>query len=240
MAWASAWVVRRQHMLMTELRAAQEAVSQQAAERERARIARELHDVMAHSLTVTLLHLSAARLAVEAGEGDGARALVEAERVGRQCLADVRRAVGLLGHGPAGSTGPPLAGLDGIPGLVAEYRAAGVDVDLQVGGDLAAVPPSTGLVIFRIAEESLANASRHAPGAHVDVGLSVAAGGDRVSLLVVNGRSTEPPVGADDGGAGGLGLVGMRERAALVGGRLEAGPTAGGWRVSILAPLGDG
>lgn len=230
--WACAWVVRRQHQLTVELAEAQQALAATAAAEERARVAREVHDVIAHSLTVTLLHVSAARLAVQDRPDDAATALAEAERLGRRSLADVRRAVGLLGPAADGGA-PPLPSATDIPALVAEYRAAGVQADLDMTGDPELLSAATSLHLYRIAEESLANAARHAPGARVHVVLNIDPYRGRLGIF--NGPATSAPAAATRGAA--LGLIGVRERAELIGASLTVGPSGRGWRVEIDVPL---
>ncbi len=229
--WASAWVLRRQHRLVLALEAAQEALAEHAAAEERARIAREVHDVIAHSLTVTMLHVASARLAVQDRPAEAIEALAEAERLGRRSLADVRRAVGALGDGD----GSPPPSIVELPALVQEYEAAGVDVALTVAGAGDRLSAAASMALFRIAEESLANAARHAPGAHVDVELRIEA--SHASLTISNGigRAT-PSVGERPG----LGLTGMRQRAELIGAQLTAGRQGDGWRVFVDLPFEDG
>jgi signal transduction histidine kinase len=233
--WACAWVVRRQNQLVLELRAAQDALATAAAAEERARIAREVHDVIAHSLTVTLLHVSAARLAVQDRPDDAVAALAEAERLGRRSLADVRRAVGLLGATQDGGAAPPLPSVADVPALVAEYRVAGMDAGLAVTGDADLLSSATSLALYRIAEESLANAARHAPGAAVAVELCVEP--DRAVLRIVNGAAPVAVPRSDS--RTGLGLTGMRQRTDLIGGRLTVGRSGPGWRVEVEVPLDD-
>ena len=230
--WTTAWVVRRQYRLVNELREAQEALAAGAAAEERARIAREVHDVIAHSLTVTLLHVQAARLAVQDRPGDAVAALSEAERLGRRSLADVRRAVGLLGTDRDGGTAAPMPSAADVPALVAEYRAAGMDVALAMTGDPDHLTAAVGLALYRIAEESLANAARHAPGAAVDLALVTEP--DVASLRVANGAPVRPT--AHDRRPG-LGLTGIRQRTELIGGRVNAGPAGPGWCVEVTVPL---
>jgi signal transduction histidine kinase len=234
--WACAWVVRRQHQLVVELRQAQDALAAGAAAEERARIAREVHDVIAHSLTVTLLHVSAARLAVQDRPEDAVAALAEAERLGRRSLADVRRAVGLLGPALEGGATAPLPSAADIPALVAEYRAAGMRTGLAVTGDVDVLSSATSLALYRIAEESLANAARHAPGAPVEVELKVEVEGGRAVLRIVNGAGTPEPTPVVSPRAG-LGLSGIRQRTELIGGSLQEGPIGTGWRVEVEVPL---
>jgi len=220
-----------------ELRQAQEALAAGAAAEERARIAREVHDVIAHSLTVTLLHVSAARLAVQDRPEDAVAALAEAERLGRRSLADVRRAVGLLGPAQDGGAAAPLPAAADIPALVAEYRAAGLHAGLAVTGDVEVLSSATSLALYRIAEESLANAARYAPGAPVEVELAIEGG--RAVLRIVNGAGTPDPPPVVDARPG-LGLSGIRQRTELIGGSLQVGPFGTGWRVEVEVPLLDG
>jgi len=231
------WAVRTQRALVAELRDAQAELARQSARDERRRIAREIHDVIAHSLTVTMLHLSAARLAVRTDPGEAEEALLEAERVGRQSLADVRRTVDLLSAGDGGGEGTraPLPGAADIAALVQQFAAAGLDVQLQVQGDAATVAPATGLGLYRIAQESLANVVKHAPGARVVVDLDINA--QSVSLRVRNGAADGVP-GEAPAAPGGFGIGGMAQRAALLGGTVEAGPHGGGWQVSVTVPAG--
>jgi signal transduction histidine kinase len=215
-----------------DLEAAQAALSERAAVEERHRIAREVHDVIAHSLTVTMLHLTAARLAIGRGDDAGAtEALDEAERAGRSSLADVRRTVGLLrsDDGMGFGTAPAAPHGGDVAGLVAGYRAAGMTVELEVDGDLGAVPADAGIAVYRTVQEALANAARHTPGARSVV--SVAVG----PVIAVRVRTTggtplrQPGVGA--------GLLGMRERAEALGGWGDSGPDGDSWLVEVELPV---
>jgi signal transduction histidine kinase len=184
--------------------------------------------VIAHSLTVSLLHISSARLALEHEPDDAARSLAEAERLGRESLDEVRSIVGLM-RSPASGTADslvPVPGLDALDELVERFRSAGADVRLQRSGDLAVVPATAGTTLYRIAQEALTNAARHAPGSAIQVTLSRA--NDHVALVVdSNGRP---------GGGRGSGLETMRERAEALGGRCEAGPAGHGWQVAASVP----
>jgi signal transduction histidine kinase len=218
---------RRQHALVVELRAAQAGLAQRAQAEERNRIARELHDVIAHSLTVSLLHVSSARLAVEDDPADAARALAEAERLGRASLDEVRHAVGLLNHPDAADPTTPLPGSTDVPTLIEGFRSAGADVSATVDGDLGALPATVGLATYRIVQEALTNAAKHAPRRRATVAVSVAADAVRVDV-----DSAGPP-----GHGVGMGLLGMRERAVALGGVCEAGPGGSGWHVHAELPL---
>src|SRR5580704_14024500 len=131
----AALLIRHEIDLVVQLRTAQEGLAERARAEERNRIARELHDVIAHTLTVSLLHVTSARLAVEHDPADAARALAEAERLGRESLAEVRLAVGLLHQREDGGRAAPLPGGADLPALVDRFRAAGADVSLTVDGD---------------------------------------------------------------------------------------------------------
>jgi signal transduction histidine kinase len=224
----AAYLVRREQALVAQLRAAQAGLADRARAEERNRIARELHDVIAHSLTVSLLHLASARMAVRFDPADAERALAEAERLGRASLDEVRATVGLLKADGGADEGPaaPLPGMTGIPDLVERFRAAGAPVTLTVDGDADAVPATTGLAVYRIVQEALTNAAKHAGGAPVTV--TVAVGADVGVRVDSAGRPRH---------GHGLGMDSMRERAESLGGTLTAGPGGRGWLVSAALPL---
>ena len=150
----SGLLIRHEIDLVSQLRAAQAGLAERARAEERNRIARELHDVIAHTLTVSLLHVTSARLAVEHDPADAARALAEAERLGQESLAEVRLAVGMLRQPGDSSRTAPLPGMDGLPALVERFQAAGADVSLTVDGDTGRLPATTGLAVYRIAPGS--------------------------------------------------------------------------------------
>lgn len=211
-------------------RGKQDAVREQAVLAERQRIAREVHDVVGHSLSITLLHLTGARRALQEDQdvAEAIEGLTEAERIGRAAMADIRRAVGLLTHAPAGTR--PLPGASDIADLVRRTRAAGLDVRYEQEGDLASVGASEGLGLYRIAQESLANIAKHAPDAVAEVTLRVRRDGLR--LAVRNGMRP----GAPRGSTGGAGLPGMYARAEQLGAYLRAGPTGEHWLVEMTVP----
>jgi signal transduction histidine kinase len=223
----AALLIRHEIDLVSQLRAAQARLSERARAEERNRIARELHDVIAHTLTVSLMHVTSARLAVEHDLADAARALAEAERLGRESLAEVRLAVGMLHQdGDTGETAPlPSAG--DLPALVARFRSAGADVTLTVDGDTGRLPATTGLAIYRILQEALTNAVKHAPGSPTAVRLAVEANAVRLAV----DSAAEPGTGT------GMGVPSMRERAKSLGGSCQAGPGGRGWLVQATLPL---
>jgi signal transduction histidine kinase len=230
------WIIGR--LLLTQLRllhqerAAKSIQAEQAATSERQRIAREVHDVVAHSLSITLLHLTAARRALEQDRDvdEAVDALTDAERLGREAMADIRRTVGLLDARPADTRPEPT--IADIPELIEDFRRAGVPVEFAMSGDVDAAPGATGLGVYRICQESLANIVKHAPAAKTDVQLEIGTG--KLTLQVHNDLRAPAvtPCGHE-----GSGLRGMRERAALLGGELQAGPDSGGWSVRAQVPL---
>jgi signal transduction histidine kinase len=220
-------LVRHEIDLVSQLRAAQAGLAERARAEERNRVARELHDVIAHTLTVLLLHITSARLAAEHDLADAARALAEAERLGRESLAEVRMTVGMLHQDGDTSRTAPLPGAGDVPALVERFRSAGADITLAIDGDTGRLPATTGLAVYRILQEALTNAIKHAPGAPTTVTLTVDA--DTVRLAVDS--AAEPGTGT------GLGLVSMRERAESLGGSCQAGPGGRGWLVAAILPL---
>lgn len=221
---------RRERLLAEALHVAQSGLADRARAEERNRIAGEMHDVIGHAMTVSLLHVSSARLALEDGEIEEARAsLAEAEQLTRDSLDEVRATVGLMRTAPAdGSTAAPMPGTGELTELVDSFRRAGVPVTCEVQGDPARLPATTGLAAYRIVQEALTNAARHAAGAPTTMRVEV--GADQTRLTVHS--AAPPPRHATPGN----GLLGMRERAEAVGGRLTAGPAEGGWRVEAVMP----
>ena len=226
-----ALLIRHQIDLVGQLREAQAGLAAKTRAEERNRVARELHDVIGHTLVVSLLHVQSARLAVEHDPADAARALAEAERLGQECLAEIRLTVGMLREDESGPSPDevmaPLPGVGELPALVERFRSAGADITLTVDGDTSSLPATTGLAVYRIAQEALTNAVKHAPGVPTVVRLAVGAG--RVTLTVDS--RAEPGTGT------GLGVVSMRERAESLGGTCEAGPGGHGWLVRATLPL---
>jgi signal transduction histidine kinase len=222
----------RLRILTAELVRERAVAERAAAAEERARIARELHDVIGHEVTVIALQADAAAAAL-AKAPERAAAPVEAIRsAAAETLAEMRRVVGLL-RGPADDVGEdlrPQPGLADLPALADAARAAGTPVELSVRPPAADPPRSLQVTVYRVVQEALTNARRHAPGSSVRV--RVDADGDAVCIEVrsTGGRPGGPP-------GGGHGLVGMRERVRLHGGRLVAGPTADGFAVTARLPL---
>ena len=239
-AWFLGDVVQRWRLLADtharraeELEKARGEVARLAAAGERLRIARELHDVVAHSMSVISMHAGSGRLAAQRDPAAAERALQVVERSSREALAEMRRLVTVLRDADDDAALVPAARLADVHALVAEVAAAGVTVDVQTDGDLTSVPDGVSLAAYRIVQEALTNVVRHAFPARTQLRITVR--DDVVRLEIVDHgapRAGTPP------GRRGHGLIGMRERAALYGGGLEAGPLPdGGWRVSAHLPF---
>ncbi len=239
MSALGAGVIVHEQGLLAQLQAAQQTLAERTRLQERARIARDLHDVIAHSLTVSLLHISAARMAVQHDPGDADRALAEAERLGRESLDEVRAIVGLTraDKDGGGSSLAPTPGIESIEALAERYRSAGERIQVELHCGAASVPATIGTTAYRIAQEALTNAARHAPGSRVELRLAAPDGSLELEVFSAG------PSAAVWGENGGNGLHSMRERAEAVGGAFEAGPVmtgdGGGWRVRASLPLGS-
>lgn len=194
-----------------------EESARQAVVDERARLARELHDVVSHNLSVVVLQAAGARAA---GDADHAT-LEKIERSGRESLVEMRRLLGVLRRDDGAPDLEPQPGLAQLDALATSLRAAGVPVELALTGEPAPLPPALELSIYRIVQESLTNVLKHAGPATATVTVDV--GEETVRIDV-----TDDGHGASDTAGGGHGLVGMRERVALFGGELRAGPVDGG------------
>jgi len=211
-----------------------------AAQEERVRIARELHDVVAHSLSMVTIQAGVGRKVGTARPIEALRALRAVEVSGRAAMEELRRILGLLRDGAERASLAPVPGIDDLGDLAETIRGAGVPVTLEVTGDTAVLSPGAAMTVYRVIQEALTNVVKHAPGARARV--QVLAGGDGVAITVAD---TGPAAGlAGTGMRGGVrtaanqhGIVGMRERAAVFGGTLEAGPDpGGGFRVAAFLP----
>src|SRR5262245_850726 len=223
----------RQAELSSQLEDAQRELTPQAWLAERRRIARDVHDFVGHGLAAVMLQVTSARHVLRRDPASAEEALRSAEAVGRLSMEELRRTVGLLRSEDEGGVAPPLPSAEEVAALVEHARAAGLTVELRTAGDLDRVPQSVGVAVYRIAQEALANAARHAPGARTVLELELAGG--QVRLLAETRGPIATP--ATDPERPRYGLVGMRERAVALGGELAAGPTADGWRVSCRLPL---
>jgi signal transduction histidine kinase len=206
-----------------------EEISRTVAE-ERARIARELHDVLAHTVSVIALQADAAASVLDDDPERARTAITTVSTLARQSLDEIRRLLGVLRAGDDARTLGPQPGLDGLRELAEQTSASGVQVSLVVEGDGGPLPPGLELCAYRIVQESLTNVLKHAGEARASV--RVERHPDALVLEITDGGrggAAEPTPGH--------GLIGMRERVALFGGDLQAGPvSAGGWRVRARLP----
>ena len=246
-----------EHTRLLERERAQEA--RLAALAERTRIAREMHDVLAHSLNVIIAQADGGRYAAGAAPERAVDALSTIAQVGRESATELHRLLGVLRDGEGRGTAP-APGVDDLPGLIGEYRRAGLRISLirhgsppvpsdgrKAPGAPPPLPATVSLTVYRLVQESLANALRHAASPAVRVELAWSPG--RVGITVVNSVRSPVPVPFEPGGAPpgdvrygtGHGLVGMRERVSLHGGSLEVGAdgTTGTWRVHAVVPWGE-
>ena len=223
---------RRQAASLAGRNAALQQQAEQAAAAERTRIARELHDIVAHHLSVIVLQAAGARASGQAAEAD----LEKIENSGRQALAETRRLLGVLRDTGEETGLAPQPGIGELDALAASVRAAGLPVNLVISGDHAAVPAAVDVSVYRIVQEALTNVLKHAGQARADVTIGCADGA--VTIEITDDGTGEPGERAP---AGGHGLAGMRERVAIFGGELRAGPRpGGGFAVRARLPLGDG
>jgi signal transduction histidine kinase len=233
--WLMGRAVARQEQLVVELEGTRRELAQQTRLAERRRIARDVHDFVGHGLAAVMLQVTSARHVLRRDTDAAEEALRSAEDVGRRSMQELRRTVTLLRSDEASVTASVPTASE-IPALVDQARAGGLAVELQTRGDLSRIPPSVGLALYRIAQEALANAARHAPRARTLLGLELEQG--RVAL---SAESSGPVVAgsASERERPHYGLIGMQERAAALGGEFAAGPTGDGWQVRCELPVED-
>jgi signal transduction histidine kinase len=243
-AWLVGWLVARRSSQAADaterlerLERERERQEAEVLARERASIARELHDVIAHSVSVMVIQAGAAEQLLESNPAQARRSMLAVQELGRSTVGELRRMLGILRDRPEELALNPQPGLAALPRLVRQLGEAGLEVRLHTEGDPGALPPGVDLSAYRIVQEALTNTLRHARPrrsrpAHAEVRLDYSA--DALALEI-----------DDDGGVAsradgkGHGLVGMRERAALYGGTFSAGPLSqGGYRVRARLPLG--
>jgi signal transduction histidine kinase len=236
-----------------------EAATERALAAERARIASELHDVVTHNVSVMIVQAGAARKILASSPPDAETALLAVEATGRDAMAELRNLLGLLspsadgreaaaaGPRPGGEDRPaallPQPGLGELDALIGRVSAAGLPVELRVSGECRPLSPGADLAAYRVVQEGLTNVLRHAARAAAVVGVEW---GERLVITVSDDGSgsapgSAPGDGSDGGRAGtpGRGLLGLRERLAIYGGELAAGPRpGGGWQVRAVIPTG--
>jgi signal transduction histidine kinase len=228
--WVAGRAVRQRRLNDRELEQERGRAAAAIVE-ERARIARELHDVVAHSISVMVLQARGGRRVLESEPADARDAFAVIEWTGKQALDEMRRLVGMLRSGDESLPLAPQPSLKQLDTLVEQVRAAGLPVDLAVEGEPRDLPPGVDLSAFRIVQEALTNALRHAGPARAWVVLRY--GADELELEI-----SDDGAGSGDASASGYGLVGMRERVSVYGGELEAGPQPeGGYALRVRLPL---
>ncbi len=212
-----------------------EELERRAVQAERERIARELHDVVTHHVSVIVIQAGAGLTALDRRPEQARTALAAIDRTARQALTDMRRMLGILGD-PADDgedARAPMPGLDRLGELIEQVRAAGLPVELAIAGDRRPLDAGIELSAYRIVQEALTNVLKHAHGGRARVELSY---GERTLDIVITDEGGTGRRDISDGSEGGHGLVGMRERVALFGGVFEAGPTSSGFRVRAYLP----
>jgi signal transduction histidine kinase len=228
---------RQARIEASTIAAEQEERTTRAIEEERARIARELHDVVAHSLSVIVVQAGAERRALQGAAADPASteaALGAIERAGREALVDLRRLLGLLRRTADPVALAPQPGLGQLDDLLRTVRDAGIDVDVDVRGERMTLPPGLDLTAYRIVQEALTNVLKHAGARRVRVRISFARNHLELEVDDDGDDARERPLAV----ASGHGLIGMRERVSVFGGTVTAGPrSGGGWSVHTLLPI---
>jgi signal transduction histidine kinase len=241
--FAVAWVIgdrigaRRTYLRELEERAVthereRDEHARRAAAEEQARIARELHDIIAHNVSVMTVQAAAAGDAFETQPSRAREALASIESTGREALAELRRLLGSVRQGDGPGAFAPQPGLARLDDLIEQVRATGLTVELTVEGSPRELPPSVDLSAYRIVQEALTNTLKHADASHAIVLV-------RYGTLALDVEVVDDGRGAAADGTGfGHGIIGMRERAVLFGGELRAGPASGrGFSVRARIPL---
>ncbi|MEV6168374.1 sensor histidine kinase [Streptomyces sp. NPDC051954] len=250
--FALAWVLgdsvrtRRAYFAQLEERATRlekerEAQSKVAVAAERARIARELHDVVAHNVSVMVVQADGAAYVLDSAPDQAKKALETISSTGRQALAEMRRLLGVLRTGEHQESGEyvPQPDVEQIEELVEQCRTSGLPVDFKVEGTPRPLPSGVELTAYRIVQEALTNTRKHG-GPNTGASVRLVYFDDGLGLLVEDDGKGAPHELYEEGGADGQGhgLIGMRERVGMVGGTLDAGPRpGGGFRISVLLPL---
>ncbi|MFJ4524429.1 sensor histidine kinase [Streptomyces sp. NPDC088810] len=250
--FALAWVLgdsmrtRRAYFAQLEERAARlekerEAQSKVAVAAERARIARELHDVVAHNVSVMVVQADGAAYVMDTAPDQARKALETISSTGRQALAEMRRLLGVLRTGEHEESGEyvPQPDVEQIDDLIEQCRSSGLPVDFKVEGTPRPLPSGVELTAYRIVQEALTNTRKHG-GPNAGASVRLVYFDDGLGLLVEDDGKGAPHELYEEGGADGQGhgLIGMRERVGMVGGTLDAGPRpGGGFRISALLPL---
>ncbi len=221
--------------VLADLEAEQDRLAKEAVRDERDRIARDLHDIIGHTLNLIVVQAGAAQVVIKSRPDQALESLSSIETTARQSLSDMERMLGILR--PAESEGEPYSpqpGLGQVGRLAEQFTDAGLPVAVNVDGEPYKLPPSLDLSAYRIVQEALTNALKHAGPARASVAISYLE--DKLEVDIVDDGKSPGEVESSSGG--GRGLIGMKERVALFGGKLEVGPTAdGGFRVHASLPM---
>lgn len=228
--WLVGYMVLIQKRLADNQARVLRARADRAASDERRRIAREIHDVIAHSLSITMLNITAARHALAHGDDlpEALDALSDAERQGRQAMAEIRHIVHVLGADD--DTHAPTPGADDLSPLVGDYRRAGIDIDYRMTGPVDRLPTPVGAALYRIVQESLSNVAKHSAAQRASVRIDVH--DDEVTVRVDNPYTAIDAAPSADAS----GIRGMTHRARTLGGRLEVIAHGGVWSVRAVLP----
>ncbi|MEU4347860.1 sensor histidine kinase [Streptomyces sp. NPDC023838] len=232
--WRFGRVARRSAKLAEQLAKEQEARARREVAEERGRIARELHDIIAHHMSVISVQSGLARFVFESDPPTARGALGTISATSQEALEELRRMLHVLrAEDLDGEPSAPMPGLGRLSDMVERLRAGGLPVELRVEGQARPLAPGVDLCAYRVMQEALTNVLKHAPGARTTVEVSYER--NHVALAVVNESTGENPVRNRSGG--GHGLIGMRERAKLYGGTIRTGPrSGGGFEVRLLLP----
>jgi signal transduction histidine kinase len=252
LAWTFGWWSGRHQRRLAEIEAAhrhevdeQRAIADQAVSVERLRIARELHDIVAHSVTIMVLHAAGAQRVVRTDPDRAADSLALIEDSGQRAMGELRRLLALLRETEEDSREEPgTPGLAQVDQVLAAVRGSGVTASLEVSGEPRRLDTSVDLAAYRLIQEALTNVTKHL-GAGARVVVTIEWEPEKVTVAVeddgVGVRSPAASAGHPDGSAGGHGLAGLRERVAIAAGDFSAGPTdAGGFRVAARLPVSAG
>ncbi|GLW99602.1 histidine kinase [Microtetraspora sp. NBRC 16547] len=219
----------------TRLEMEREERARWAVTEERSRIARELHDIISHNVSLMTLHVGGVRRMLGDSRERERELLLGVEQAGREAVEELRLMLGMLRSTKDGDPLAPQPGLDRLDDLIAQVKEAGPEVNLRIIGARRTLPPGLDLSAYRLIQEALTNVLKHTQAAKVDVTFAYEPA--ELSIVIVNDGAGP---GRIPNGGGGHGLIGMRERTAMHGGELSAGPiTGGGYRVFARFPLGD-
>jgi signal transduction histidine kinase len=235
--WVLGRALARQQQLVGQLEGTRRELARQELLAERRRIAGDVHDFVGHGLAAVMLQVTSARHVLRRDPDAAEDALRSAEEVGRRSMQELRRTVTLLRSDEETVVAPPRPSAADVPALVDQARAAGLDVNLRMLSDVSRISPGVSAAVYRISQEALANAARHAPSAYTELGLDLT---DGCVAIVAETRGPLVAPSAAERGRPRYGLIGMQERATALGGEFAAGPTTRGWLLRCTLPIDGG